>query len=294
MLKMRKLTPEEIKQMNEITIKESEEEYVEFIKDYKKGICYLCQERYDAFVLSKPCMHWLLRPDGLDKKHISQVLNNFDYFRIYAFLCWLANTEGPMRNVNDLREEKSENKVLELTIKYKNLEWSFSSAKSCFNGNHKRGGLPSGKSHYHFQMKIDGRIFVKYSDFHIPFTEYDLMCFSFQRGENEQIKYITWRGGIQDAFDAVPPEAMLEAMTSTEDASKATFHMQVMLEADEGKTISGDEIADLINERNRTGEPLAKLVKRLKNVTARTVIMPGPAIPEIAGRRGGRGSKKVK
>lgn len=289
---MRKLTPEEIKEMNERTINESEEEYTEFIKDYKIGICYLCQKRYDAFVLSNPCMHWLLRPAGLDKKHLSQVFDNFDYFRIYALLCWLANTEDPMRNVNNLREEKSEKKALELTIVYKNLEWSFSSANSCFNGNHKKDGLPSGKPHYHFQMKIDGRIFVKYSDFHIPFTEYDLWCFSIQRGENEQVKYITWRGSIQDAFDAIPPEAILEGMKATDDESKATFRMQVMIEPVEGKTISGNEIADLIKERNRTGEPLAKLVKRLKNVNIKTVIMPGPAIPEIVGRRGGRGSTK--
>ena len=237
-------------------------------------------------------MHWLLRPVGVDKKHLSHVFDNFDYFRIYALLCWLANVEAPMRNVNNLREEKPENKVLELTIKYKNLEWSFSSADSCFNGNHKKDGLPSSKPHYRFQMKIDERIFVKYSDFQVPFTEYDLWCFSIQRGEDEQIKYVTWRGGIQDAFDAIPPEAILEAMKATDDETKATFHMQVMLDADEGKTISGDEIADLIKERNRTGEPLAKLVKRLKNVNVKTVIMPGPAIPEIAGRRGGRGSTK--
>lgn len=67
-----------------------------------------------------------------------------------------------------------------------------------------------------------------------------------QRGEDEQVKYVTWRGGIQDAFDALSPEAMLKGMQSTDDENKAIFHLQTMLEADEGVTISGDKIADLI------------------------------------------------
>lgn len=143
--------------------------------------------------------------------------------------------------------------------------------------------------HYHLQMKIDGRIFISYSDFHIPFTDYDLWVFAAKRGDFGKIKPLSiYDIGMQGVLDQVPAENLLEGMRSTLQEDQATFNLSTMLEADPGTTISGDEIADMIEESKKTGIPLAKLIRRLKNVRATTIIQPGPGVPEIAGRKGGR------
>ena len=42
------------------------------------------------------------------------------------YLRWVANScSKPIQNINDLVVDKSPKKVIEETIRYKNLEWSF-------------------------------------------------------------------------------------------------------------------------------------------------------------------------
>src|SRR6185503_8461089 len=105
------LTPDQIKKLNELTVKQSEEEYADFENNFKRGICYLCGEKFETFNSSKPCMHWFLRPCGVDKKHLYEVLEENDYFKIFSFLCWIANMQDLLRNVNNLRDEKPYKKV---------------------------------------------------------------------------------------------------------------------------------------------------------------------------------------
>ncbi|OGG12072.1 hypothetical protein A3J20_01580 [Candidatus Gottesmanbacteria bacterium RIFCSPLOWO2_02_FULL_42_29] len=284
---------EEIKKFNEKVISETEAEYKEFIEDYGQNICYLCKKPFDYFDIKSPCMHWFLRPDGCEKKHFPIIFNNFDCFRIYPYLCWLANTESPFKNINNLAEERGKNKIFETTIKYKNYEWSISCSVGCFKGIH--GSFKGSQPHYHFQMKINGKIFISYNDFHINFTDYDLWTIAAQRGEFSNVKYHQFRSmGMQDALDTIQPKILLKGMKATANDKNATYHLQTMVEADEGTSISGDEIADLIKEHNRTGMPMAVLFKRLKNVRAKTIISPGPGVPEMASRIGGRGSKRKK
>ena len=52
---------------------------------------------------------------------------------IENYLRWVASEEAFAKNINDLADEGS-GKLLELTIKYKNLKWSFSCGESDLNG----------------------------------------------------------------------------------------------------------------------------------------------------------------
>jgi hypothetical protein len=90
---------------------------------------------------------------------------------------------------------------------------------------------------------------------------------------------------MQDLFNHLSPEELVEHMRKATDDSDAQFGVSIMIEADEGTTISGDEIADLMEERERTGVSMAKLAQKLKNVKIQTVITPGPGVPEIAARK---------
>ncbi|MBD3300366.1 MAG: hypothetical protein GF347_03365 [Candidatus Moranbacteria bacterium] len=81
-------------------------------------------------------------------------------------------------------------------------------------------------------------------------------------------------------------------MTHTDSEKDALFKTDILIEAEEGHTISGDEITDLLEERKRTGTPLAKLVEKLKNVKLTRIVSPGPIIPEKSQRTPNRGRKK--
>jgi hypothetical protein len=58
-------------------------------------------------------------------------------------------------NINDLADEGT-GKLVELTIKYKNLQWSFSCSDNDLSG-HDGGGEQSTRPHWHFQVFVDDR-----------------------------------------------------------------------------------------------------------------------------------------
>lgn len=98
---------------------------------------------------------------------------------------------------------------------------------------------------------------------------------------------------MQGVLDQIPAESLLEGMQSTFQEDRATFNLSTMLEADPGTTISGADIAEIIEESKKAGVPIAKLIRKLKNVRATTIVQPGPGVPEIAGRKGGRTSRLI-
>lgn len=192
-----KLPEDILEQSNKKTLDSADAEYKLFQNSLKNGSCYLCGEKIGAFVENKPCMHWLLRPVGFDKKHFPLVYKNFNYLRIQSYLRWIANTEVIAGNINDLIEEKNQDKIFEYTIKYKNLEWSFSCSNSDLSGH--TFSFYGRSPHYHFQMRINGRPFIDYSNFHIPFTEEDLFYLSILLGAVEKAKYThTYGAGMQE------------------------------------------------------------------------------------------------
>ena len=140
-------------------------------------------------------------------------------------------------------------------------------------------------------MKKNGLVVIKYNNFHIPFTDYDQFCFAVSRGEFDCLKsgHIE-SAGMQALYDNFSPEELLNLMKKSpdDDESRMQFNIQTMVQVDQGTTISGSDIAALIKEHNRTGVPMAKLLRKLKNVEATSIITPGPGVPEIAERKPNR------
>ncbi len=282
------LSNKELNELSKREVKRTKEEFEDFKTKFAIGVCYLCDDSFSVFKKEKPCIHWLLRPQGFDKEHFPLVYQNFDYHKIQPYLRWIANTEAVYKNINDLVEEKRSNKVIENTITFKNIEWSFSASKNDFAGiaDSKVGDMP----HYHFQMRIDNKPFINYSEFHIPFTNYDLWTFRVQNGEFEDLKHTYNYGmGMQSAIDELSPEQLLEGLSRTTDETKAAFHLSTMIEADKGYKIPGDKVNEIIKEHKKTGVPIAKLIRRIPHIKATTIITPGPGVPKIAARKGGRG-----
>ncbi|HEX4886472.1 MAG TPA: hypothetical protein VFV37_00360, partial [Luteibaculaceae bacterium] len=101
--------------------------YKEFTDGLKIGKCFLCGGQMNSFVEGRPCFHWFTYPTGIKKKHFENYLKNpIGFFQLDSYFRWLANTEKPIANINDLKDETSSTSYLETTYKYKNIEWAFS------------------------------------------------------------------------------------------------------------------------------------------------------------------------
>jgi hypothetical protein len=272
--------------------KKDEQDFQELKTALAEGRCHYCNNPLSHFSEKKPCFHWLLKPNGFKKRHFPLLYEQKSFHQLEAYLRWVANCDKPMKNINDLVEEKSSSKFIEETIRYKNIEWSF----SCSHGDragHKdkhEGQMP----HYHFQMKVDGNVVINYNGFHLPFDDYDEFSFAVKADKFDRLKARHVQGaGMQAMFDHMSPEEIVDGMRHAENEEDAELDVGIMIQADEGTTISGDDIADMLEERKRTGVSMAKLVQRLKNVKVQTVISPGPGVPEIAARKRNRGKNQI-
>ena len=147
--------------------------------------------------------------------------------------------------------------------------------------------------HYHFQMSVDGNVTINFNAFHIPFTDYDEFCFALEAGKFERLRPIRRAdAGMQEVMQLLEKsEEFREGLAYAENPETATFSTDIFIQAEPGETISGDQIADMIQERKKTGKSLAVLAKDLDNANVQTWISPGPGVPEMARRSGGRRKK---
>jgi hypothetical protein len=134
---MASLPPEEIARVNELNRRNATEQHKQFSEAFKAGRCSFCDNALTAFDSAKPCRHWLLKPEGVRKEHIEQIAAKFSWGILENYLRWVANEEAFAKNINDLADEGT-GKLLELTIKYKTLEWSFSCGESDLAGHEGR------------------------------------------------------------------------------------------------------------------------------------------------------------
>lgn len=283
-----RFTPEQIAERNAIEAKKIEEDHKRFADAYGRWECSLCWRALKVFSSEKPCPHYLLRlNNGFKKKHFEQIFKRWGYFNIASYVRWVANLERYVWGINNLREEKDERKKFEYTVKWKLVDWTFSCAHTDFQGHSWAG---SNFPHYHFQMRIDGRAFIDFTDFHIPFSDEDL--FLFESIEGGYMEHSWWNGiGIQEAADLLDstPDKWIGSMRIPDDENDAQFRVQTFVNG----PITWDEIADMARESQRTGKTMAQLFKeRLGEDKVKSVVSPADTIPDIAARKWWRWGKK--
>ncbi|MDD4382423.1 MAG: hypothetical protein PHE21_03755 [Candidatus Dojkabacteria bacterium] len=275
------LPKEVIERENKKQLQEIERDHKEFCDALDENKCSLCGRSLRYVNKAKPCLHWLLRPKGADKKRILEMLvsGGFGFYRTQGYLRWIANYEKPLANINTLREEQDKKKLFEITVKYKNLEWTINYNQSDRDGHQ---GTKNNYPHYHFAMRVDGLPFIDFSDSHIPFTDEDL--FKLTALEAKVIEPMELYGAsLQEIFDNVSLEEIIDSSSSAPSDSESVLKFDTLIEANEGETISGDEIIKIIKENKKTGVPLATLVRKLGHKTT-TIVSPGERIPEILHR----------
>lgn len=278
---------EEVERQTRLQEENNRRVYKDFIEELNNNKCFLCASQMDKFDETRPCFHWFTYPNGIKKKHFKNYLKNpISFFHLDSYFRWLANTEKPIGNINDLKDETSRTSYLETTIKYKNIEWAFSIGYTDKEGhkNSYKGDMP----HYHIQMKVDDRIFLKFNDFHIPFTAEDLFTIELREQAGDKVALgHSFGHGIGIIEDEENLRIIDKAMTVADDEETAPFNRQTLIEASEGQTISGELIQKAIEESKRTKEPIGRVLQKyLSDAKVITVITPGDGIPKMTKRSG--------
>ncbi len=283
---LKTLSPELIAHGNAVNRRNAEEEFKRFNEHFAAGSCYLCKKPLHSFSKKLPCPHWLLKPKGFKKNDLPAVAEIYGFYQIQAFLRWIANTEAFAKNINDLQAEGSGNKLFEVTIRWKNLEWAFSCAESDYQGH--ATSQHSKHPHYHFQMRLDNRPFINYSDFHLPFSEMDVINIEAMRAEPNKLRQrFSFGEGMNDVLSDETVEHLVNTTIPAEDESDGAISIDSIAMAEEGKTISGDDIYAIYQEAKAKGVTMASLMHKLPNARTQVIVTPGPGVVEQA-PRGGR------
>ncbi|MCZ7837533.1 hypothetical protein LRB91_01540 [Leclercia adecarboxylata] len=280
------LSEDDLQSMNERMHQKTQEEYSRFEASYRNDECYLCGKPFSTISKDAPCLHWLLRRCKFKPKDIKLIYSKFGYTNVAAFLRWCANIEKPLVNINDITFEMKEGKIISNTIKWKNIERTFDCSESDFKGH---PNSASDFPHYHFQMRIDGRQFINFNSYHLPFTREDIFALTMSRQYPDKFIYNFGEQGegMGMAMELVGTDPdVLEDMTRTTDENEAVYHLSTTVLAAEGETISGDLLAELIEQSNKTGEPVSSLLHKhmSPSTVVRTYVSPSDNTPEITPR----------
>jgi hypothetical protein len=267
---------------------ENKRVHEDFINNLKKGKCFLCGMNMNSFKDSVHCFHWFTYPKGIRKKHFESYLKKpIGFFQLDSYFRWLANSEVFLTNINDLKDETSSTSFLESTFRYKNLEWSFSVGNTDLEGH--AGAKVGAEPHFHIQMKVDNQIFLRFNDFHIPFSDQDLFMIELRKQMGNEL--LINQGSLNAGMSVLENEEFLEEldkeMIRADDSTTAPFNRQTIVIAPEGQTISGEIIQQAYDESIKTNEPISKIIQRLvKDAQIITHISPGDGVPEMTKRSG--------
>ena len=218
------LGPEFIQNMNEAQIKTDEHDFNGIRDGLKKGICYICGKPLNYVDENNPCFHWLINPN-VKKKLLNKLLySGIGLFRLYGYLTWVANSNKPFANIDDTSEGNDSNKLFESTIRYKEFEWTFSLAKTDFEGHL---GTNTDYSHFHIQMKKNGNVIIKFNDYHIPFSDNDKLTIEMM-SQDVMTHIPSYEAGM-NFFSELDYDEVLPLMTCAESENSAPFRTQTLI-----------------------------------------------------------------
>lgn len=273
------LTADEVEEINKKQHEENLRQVRAFKEAYPKEQCYLCGKDFKTLSKDQPCLHWLLRKGKFKKNDFKLIYTKYGYHNVAAFLRWCANEEKLLSNINDLESERSGRKILSSTIKWKNIEWTFDCTEKDATGHQ---GTYIEYPHYHFQMRIDGKPFINFNEFHLPFSQEDLHILKLKDNPRVVQNFGAAGSGMQDAM-SVEPDKVIELGSSAENEEDATYHLSTFVDMSENP-ISGEEIYEIQMEAKAAGKTFTYMLnKRLGDrAKIQTVISPAESIPDIA------------
>lgn len=293
--RLRQMSPEEVHHRNEEEMRKNELIWKDFISNFEDGYCFICDKLLRSFDAETPCLHWLLRPTGFrKKKHCPLLYKKFNYTSIAAYVRWVASAEAPFKNINDIKAEHPGGKIIDLTARYRHIEWSFSCGESDYQGhkNSREGRFP----HYHFQMTLKGRPFIDYGDFHIPLDKEDLFLIEFRSRHSDLIAKGPTRGAGMETLlgNDEGLRFAVENSSPTDDESRAAaLEIDTLVTAPAGETFSGALIVEAHEEAKSSGRTLDSVLRaKMGDAHIETIVSSGAGVPDPAQRTGGRKKKR--
>ena len=278
----------QIKQDEKVGQEEASAEHQRFLDHAGRGECYVCEKSLKTFSSHAPCPHWLLRPKGVKKQHIFEILKRDGYHRSAAYLRWFANFQALSRNINDLKEEGDSDAFFRWSCCFEHRKWTF----KCTNGDKGgHGGTKHDYPHYHFEMRLAGQIFVKFNDFHLPFTSEDLFWHKANADDEFPVKqsFGPHGSGMEDAMNA-DPESLIDHLQRGDEneEEEAVFQIDSFIFSEEG--ISGDMVADAIEASKASGKTIAYHLGEL-GLDPNIIVSPARTVPEKSDRNNPRKKK---
>ncbi len=136
----------------------------------------------------------------------------------------MANFDSRIKNINNLSQEGNVNALFHWSARYKHIKWTFWCTKNDFAGHNNH------PPHFHFEMRLDKRPFIKFNDFHIPFTDEDLFTIRSHEDPESPVKqtFGYYGAGLEEAF-SVDPEKLMEELTTTENQEEAVYHIHTFI-----------------------------------------------------------------
>jgi hypothetical protein len=283
--RIKNIPPEIMEKMNKKQIEVDRKMYAEFKDAFDKNCCSLCGNKLDYFHESETCFHWFLRPNGIKKRHFKEYLSEpIGFYALECYFRWIASMEAIITNINDLSDEMSKSKLREITIKFKNIEWSLNFGKSDLEGHSdsKNANFP----HFHLQMNIDNRPFIRFNDFHIPFSKSDLIEVKLNIEERDLIYYDhNLAEGMSFLEDPQNRKEIEETLQVADNEDSAIFRHQSFIQMPNGKTMNGDVLLKLSEESKKTRIPLRHLIQQYyPDAKIQTQTSLGPGVPEMKKR----------
>ncbi len=247
-----------------------------FADSFAKGTCPVCNQALTSYKKARPCLHWLLKPEGFEKDDFLKIAERYSLAQIELFMRRVANQEAFAKNINDTADEGT-GKFVELTVKYKDLEWAISCAKSDYDGH---GNIEASQCpHYHFQMRIDGERFIDYNDYHVPLHHSDILTMEAMRLAPGKITrhYV---GG--EGMDAVFKEDVVERLLSQGAGGDMLSATHII----ERKGMDAGELLAKLRAAKEEGRPLMDVVRGVEGAKVTTLVEPGSGVVRQAVRQG--------
>ena len=135
-------------------------------------------------------------------------------------------------------------------------------------------------------MRIERRPFINYSDFHVPFSEMDVINIEAMRANPNMKQRFSFGEGMNAVLSDETVEHIVNATVPGDAEDSAPFKLDSIAMADEGKTISGEDIYQLFQEAKAKGVTVASLMHKLPNARTQVIVTPGPGVVEQAPRTG--------
>lgn len=254
-----------------------------FKEHYEREECYLCKKSFKTHSSENPCVHSILRKGKFKKKDFPKIYARFGYTNIAAFCRWCANMEHSLSNINNLSEGVSERKLFSYTVKWKNIEWSFDCSKNDYAGHI---GNAIDYPHYHFQMRIEGKQFINFNDFHVRFSEQDLVILKLSQHPTLGFGFDFGAAGagMEEAMQ-LNPEDIVQFTSPSKDEEESTYHLSTFIYSPD-VPITGEELRKIFEQSEKEDRTLASVAQeRLSHKAAvSTQISASEHVPQIAGR----------